>query len=77
MILPPLVFPVKNLQQPLAPNSKGRLLGSYSQYFISFVYQKWALLARVFVPDKPFQSIVMLHCTLLGPFVSYKENEVL
>jgi hypothetical protein len=36
-----------------------------------------AQLARVYVPGKPVQSIVMWHSSLLGQFVSYKENEVI
>ncbi len=33
--------------------------------------------ARVFVRGKPLQPNVMLNSILLGPFLSYKENEVL
>ncbi len=32
---------------------------------------------RVFATTKPFQPFVMKHCSLLDPFVSYNENEVL
>jgi hypothetical protein len=35
------------------------------------------LKARVFTIFKPFQHSVMEHASLLGPFVSYQENEVL
>ncbi len=33
--------------------------------------------AGVFVRGKPFHPIVMLHCSVLDPFMSYEENEVL
>jgi hypothetical protein len=31
----------------------------------------------MFVPGKPFNPSLLQHCSLMGPFVSYKENEVL
>ncbi len=48
----------------------------YSQYFIFFVTYKWVQKARVFVRGMPFQPSVMWHSSLLGSFLSYKENEV-
>ncbi len=35
------------------------------------------MLARVFVSGKQFQPSVMKHSSLLSPFVSYEENEML
>jgi hypothetical protein len=41
------------------------------------VTQEWAQQPRVFVPDKPFQSRVMLRFGLLDLFIINEENEVL
>jgi hypothetical protein len=41
------------------------------------VTYEWAQLARVFVPGKPLEPGVTKHSSILDPFVSYKENEVL
>ncbi len=51
--------------------------GLYSEQLIFFVTYKWAQSARVFVPDKLFQSNVVQHSTLMGPFVNYEEKDVL
>jgi hypothetical protein len=49
-------------------------LGSYSQNFIFFITYKWAQLAREFL----YTRLEMLpNDCLLGPFVSYRENEML
>ncbi len=33
--------------------------------------------ARVLVPGKPFELGEMKHSSLLGPFINYKDNEML
>jgi hypothetical protein len=48
----------------------------YSQHFVFLVTYKRAQLARVLVPGKPFQPSVMLHSSLIGQFITYKENKV-
>ncbi len=55
---------------------KYRIQGPYSQNFIFFITYKGAQYARVFVRGKPLLSSQMLQYSLLGPFVSYKGNEV-
>jgi hypothetical protein len=52
------------------------LLGLYLQHFIFFVACKQTQQARAFVACMPLQLSVK-HFSLLVPFVSYKENEVL
>ncbi len=42
------------------------VLLTFLQHFIFFATYEWALLARVLVPGKPFQPIVMEHSNLLG-----------
>jgi hypothetical protein len=54
-----------------------KFLGPYSQHFTFLGTYKWAQWAWVFVPDKSLQPSAMYHFSLLGPFVSYEENEVL
>ncbi len=44
---------------------------------IVVVAYEWAREAGVFVPGEPFQPCVMLHASLLGPIISYEENEML
>ncbi len=41
----------------------------FRTYFI------WVIKARLFVTGKPFPPGVIKHCSLLGPFVIYKDNE--
>ncbi len=53
------------------------LLGLYSQHLSFFETFKWAQKVRVFVPEKPFWPITMQHPSMLGPFVSYVENDAL
>ncbi len=53
------------------------LLGPYSHHFIFFATYKWAQKARVFVPAKPIEPIIIQHPSMLGPFASYVENDVL
>ncbi len=51
------------------------LLGS--QYNFTFLASnEWVHKAGVFIPGKPFQASVMQHSSLLGPFLSYEENEM-
>ncbi len=50
---------------------------SYLQHFILFVTYEWAQQPKVFVPGKTFQPSALKQTSLLGPFISYKENEVL
>jgi hypothetical protein len=51
-------------------------VGLYSQHFIFFVTYEWAQKAGVKLPSvgKVCQGQTLL---LIGPFVSYKDNEVL
>jgi hypothetical protein len=49
----------------------------YSQHFIFFVTHKYAQYCRAPDPTQPFQSRVMKQSSLLGPLLSYEENEVL
>ncbi len=49
----------------------------HSQHFIYFITYQWAQKSRVLVPCKLFQPSVMQHSNLLGPFLSYEENELL
>jgi hypothetical protein len=42
-----------------------------------FKTYEWVLQARVFVPRVPYQPSAMDYSSLSGPFVSYKENELL
>jgi hypothetical protein len=51
--------------------------GAYSQYFIFFINYELAQYVRAFVTGKPFQLSVMVQSSLLGQFVSHKENGVL
>ncbi len=45
---------------------------------LHFLRSLWkAQKARVFVPGKPFQPSEMYHYSLVGPFVSDEENDVL
>jgi hypothetical protein len=52
------------------------LLGLHLQHFIFFVACKQTQQARAFGPGKHLQLSVK-HSSLLVPFVSYEENEVL
>jgi hypothetical protein len=45
--------------------------------FMFFITSELAQKPRLFVPGKPLQPSVMEHSSVLGPFISYKENEVL
>ncbi len=48
------------------------------QYNFTFlVSYEWVNEARVFVPDKPLPASVIQHSSLLGPFLSYEENEMI
>ena len=49
-----------------------KLLKPYS-YFFTY---EWAQSARLIGTGKPWKPWVMLHSSLLGPFVSNEENEV-
>ncbi len=46
-------------------------------YFIFFIPYGRDQEARLFVTDTPFQTRVMKHSSLFGPFIGYKENKVL
>ncbi len=52
-------------------------LGPYSQHFSSVVTYELDQSFRVFATTKPFQPFVMKHFSLVDPFVSYDENELL
>ncbi len=52
-------------------------LGAYSHHCIFFLTYPWAQKDRVFVSGDSFQASVMLHSSLLGPIISYKEDKVL
>jgi len=71
-----------NLLSPFVTYKDDELLliqfhGLYSQYLIFFVTYKCAQEARAFVSGKLFQWSVMKHTSLLGPFISYKNDELL
>ncbi len=51
-------------------------IGAYSQHCIFFINYPWAQKDRVFVSGDSFQASVMLHSSLLGPIISYKEDKV-
>ncbi len=51
-------------------------LRPHSQHFIFFTIYIWSQYIRVFLPSKPFQRGVVKHSSLLGPFISWKENEM-
>ncbi len=40
-------------------------------YTYTYFSHKWNRYARVFVPDRPFQPIVMQQSSLFDPFVNY------
>jgi hypothetical protein len=53
-------------------------LDAYSQhciFFLTLTYP-WVQKDRVFVSGDSFQPIVMLHSSLLGTIISYKEDKV-
>jgi len=51
--------------------------GFIHKHFIFFTTYKWTHEGRVFCRGKLFQPSGMQHSSLLGLFISYKENEVL
>ncbi len=54
-----------------------RAQGAYSQHFIFFVTYHWAQKARVLHYTRLERLARGKHSSLLDPFVSYEENEVL
>jgi hypothetical protein len=54
-----------------------RDLESYSQHFIFFITYKWAKKARVLHSVRLERITSDKRSSLLGPFVSYEENNVL
>ncbi len=71
-----------NLLAPIESHEENEVLWIcplelHSQHLIFFVTYKKLQLATVFVPNKPFHFSVIQHSSLLGPYESYKENEVL
>jgi hypothetical protein len=54
-----------------------QLLKTYLQHFIFFVAYEWAQQARVLVHTRLERLACDKNSSLLGKFMSYKENEVL
>jgi hypothetical protein len=52
------------------------LLGPYSHHLIYFISNEWAQYTRVFHCIGPERFASNKHLSLLGSFVSFKENEV-
>ncbi len=61
---------------PFVSYNENEVLKPYSQHFIFFVTYECAKQAEVFFPGKPFKLSVMIHSSLVDPFVNYKENGV-
>jgi hypothetical protein len=64
------------LSTKFTPNKWSRIQGPHSQP-IFFATYKRDQQAKVFVIGEPFLPRVVKHSSLFGPFISYKENEVL
>ncbi len=58
-------------------NAIGNVQGMFSQHFILFATHKWAQYDRVLNYSRLGRLASVKHSSLLGPFVSCEENEVL